>query len=185
MKSHLVTAIVASVLAVLGCWLYQRAFTDRWQPTGDGKTIVNVRTGELRVARTGEVILPPPVVDAEKWREIAIENGKHFNAAQALILTMPEKESGEVSMYTGGGWYTADNPFEHDKFPTEFERDVLMEGIASGLRHGVVKGTRWQELYDHLAALNYGCPPGAEPMIRTPDQERESREVMLGIRKGN
>src|SRR2546423_4041371 len=30
--------------------------TDQWHPVGDGKTIVNTRTGETRIASTGESV---------------------------------------------------------------------------------------------------------------------------------
>ena len=181
MKSQVVTAVAAIVLTASGFWLYQRAFTDRWQPTGDGKTIVNVRTGELRFASTGNAVQPHPVIDAEMWRELAIQNGQHFNAAQAMLMAMPAGHTA-VSFFMPPDWMDC---FENDEFPSEQTRDAILRGIGEGSRSRKIGFTQWEEIYDHLAALRYGCPPGAEPMIRTPDQERESRAIKLGIKKSN
>ena len=181
-KSQVIVGVVAASLAVLGYWLFQRTFTDRWQPTGDGKTIVNVRTGEIRLAITGERIAP---ADKENWRPIAIENGRHFNAVQALALSMPDSESDEVSSYSPGGWSRVIDPYANDSFPMEHERDWLTSAIGDSVRARVVSGPRWQELYDHLKAFQYGLPDGVEPMIRSPQQMQESRKVLLGIERAN
>jgi hypothetical protein len=175
-------AVCSATLAILFFWLATRKMSDYWQPTGDGKTIVNVRTGEIRATATGETIGRPVSLTVDEWRKIAVVNGNHFHFAQIFLLSIPKKEADAVGYCTPGGWRMNIQPFECDVFPDENTRNWLASGIARCLRDGTLNGPKWQELFDHLRALRYDKPNSEEWMIRTPEQLSESRSMLIGVK---
>ena len=181
-KSYSAVAAGSAALAVLAFWLAMRNWADRWQPTGDGRTIVNVRTGEVRITATGKTVGQRVSTSDGNWREIALANGRHFQVAQAFVLTVPKAEADAAGYYMPGGWLNVIRPFEGDVFPEEDTRNWFVEGIATSLREGAVHGPKWQELFDHLRALRYDKPSDAEWMTRTPKQLTESRAILIGVK---
>ena len=174
----LLGASVAS--GAVGCWLVMHFAVDRWKPTGDGRTVLNTQTGEIRIAATGQTVSPPRLshLSAEEWQRIARENGTHYNAAQAILLSATATELQKVDYHTGAFWLLK-RDFEEDVFPSKDHRDNLATGIATCLRAGAVDGAKWQQLYDHLQAMRFDCPAGCELMQRSPEQLGESRAILL------
>jgi hypothetical protein len=174
-------------LAVAGC-------AGEWKPTGDGKTVVNTRTGEIRVTSTGESVKDfnarvaiekardkerraAAALESAKAAEVerlgsSEENGRHYHEIQLSVCsTAPSELSEDYDT-----WWFAAKPFRLDRFPTRSETDELVKVVERLSSRRTGPADKWSAVSGHLRSLRFNYYGNGE-MIRTPDQIRESADA--------
>jgi hypothetical protein len=152
-----VTVLVVTLPLCLGC-----GQKGEWKPTGDGKTVVNSATGEIKYISTGQTQEEIQIKDAEdkqRQAELQQDNAIHFNKIREILLKLDTKNwdfafrqdiDDMVARYT-----------IHGVHPLEYQRTDDLNFAIRVLQHEKRFGQpklphpEWETLIEALKAFQY------------------------------
>jgi hypothetical protein len=137
---------------------------EEWKPTGDGRTVVNTVTGEIKYTSTG---LSREEFDRrrkEQEEAFWINNRDRYERIKTFVVSpAAQKMSATFEPAFGRPWDSFSETFELDKWLSEQKRDELLS-LALSLQKNEARypdtknklpHPQWEELIEDLKNLQY------------------------------